>query len=260
MGVDADEGGRYFAADYEATQERERLRRLESMSDQSTIRAMETVGVGPGWHCLEVGAGGGSVARWLGGRVGPTGRVVAADLDPRFLDGLPALGIEVRRCDITRDEIEPDAYDLVHCRTMVLHMVDPPAVLSRMAAAVRPGGWLLSARTTRVPGCVEGDGAALRRAAADTRRRAGARGGRQYRHLQCGAGWKREVRVPDGDLPAGRRRHGLQRGRHRIGGGSGATRHDRPGIRLPLAGDGRGVGPQAGQCVWVTFQAGSGSG
>ena len=87
MVVDSDDGGRYFAADYEQSQERERLRRLEAMSDRTTIRALDTVGVGPGWHCLEVGAGGGSVARLLGERVGPTGRVVAADLDPRFLDG-----------------------------------------------------------------------------------------------------------------------------------------------------------------------------
>ncbi|MFV8244619.1 class I SAM-dependent methyltransferase [Mycolicibacterium peregrinum] len=143
MPIDADEGGRYFAADYETTQERERLQRLESMSDRTTIRALDTVGVGPGWHCLEVGAGGGSVARWLAERVGATGRVVAADLDPRFLDDLPALGIEVRRCDITRDEIEPDTYDLVHCRAMVMHMADPQAVLRRMVAAVRPGGWLV---------------------------------------------------------------------------------------------------------------------
>lgn len=143
MAIDADADGRYFAADYEATQERERLQRLEALGDPRTIRTFDTIGVGPGWRCLEVGAGGGSVARWLGGRVGPTGHVVAVDLDPRFLDDLPALGIEVRRCDITRDEIEPAAYDLVHCRVLMVHMADPPAVLRRMVAALRPGGWLV---------------------------------------------------------------------------------------------------------------------
>lgn len=143
MAIDADADGRYFAADYEATQERERLQRLEALGDPRTIRTFDTIGVGPGWRCLEVGAGGGSVARWLGGRVGLTGHVVAVDLDPRFLDDLPALGIEVRRCDITRDEIEPAAYDLVHCRVLMVHMADPPAVLRRMVAALRPGGWLV---------------------------------------------------------------------------------------------------------------------
>ncbi|SER16947.1 Methyltransferase domain-containing protein [Mycobacterium sp. 88mf] len=143
MPIDADEDGRYFAADYEATQERERLQRLEALGDPRTIRTFDTIAVGPGWRCLEVGAGGGSVARWLGSRVGPTGHVVAVDLDPRFLDDLPALGIEVRRCDITRDEIESAAYDLVHCRVLMVHMADPLAVLRRMVAALRPGGWLV---------------------------------------------------------------------------------------------------------------------
>ncbi|MGV0815753.1 methyltransferase domain-containing protein [Mycolicibacterium boenickei] len=143
MVVDSDDGGRYFAADYEQSQERERLRLLASIGDPRTIRTFDTIGVGPGWRCLEVGAGEGSVARWLGGRVGPTGHVVAVDLNPRFLDDLPALGIEVRRCDITCDEIEPAAYDLVHCRVLLVHMADPLAVLRRMTAALRPGGWLV---------------------------------------------------------------------------------------------------------------------
>ena len=33
-------------------------------------------------HCLEVGAGGGSIAHWLCQAVGPTGRVLATDIDP----------------------------------------------------------------------------------------------------------------------------------------------------------------------------------
>ena len=34
---------------------------------------------------LEIGAGGGSIARWLAERVGPTGSVLATDIDPRFI-------------------------------------------------------------------------------------------------------------------------------------------------------------------------------
>lgn len=143
MPVDADDGGQYFAADYELAQERERLQLLESIGDPRTIRTFDTIGVGTGWRCLEVGAGEGSIARWLGSRVGPAGHVVAADLDPRFLGDLPALGIEVRRCDITCDEIESDTCDLVHCRVLMVHMTDPLAVLRRMTAALRPGGWLV---------------------------------------------------------------------------------------------------------------------
>ena len=87
-----------------------------------------------------VGAGAGSVVRWLSERVGLAGRVVAADLDPRFLGDLRAPNVEVRRCDITQDDIEPASYDLVHTRALLMHMNDPADVLRRMAGALRPGG------------------------------------------------------------------------------------------------------------------------
>ena len=62
-----------------------RLTALAAMFDPGTIRHLESRGVGPGWHCLEVGGGAGSVAAWLATRVGPTGHVLVTDIDPRFL-------------------------------------------------------------------------------------------------------------------------------------------------------------------------------
>jgi SAM-dependent methyltransferase len=140
--TDATGDGGYFAADYETDEELARLRVLESLCDPWTIRFLDAVGVAPGWSCLEVGAGAGSVARWLAERVGPSGHVVATDLNPRFLDGLSASGIDVRRLDITADDIEPGRYDLVHSRALVLHLADPVGALRRMVAALRPGGRL----------------------------------------------------------------------------------------------------------------------
>ena len=45
--------------------ERERLASIEGGLDGSTIACLTTIGVGPGWRCLEVGAGAGSIAHWL---------------------------------------------------------------------------------------------------------------------------------------------------------------------------------------------------
>lgn len=143
MVSDAAKAGRYFAADAVDDEELARLTLLESVSDPTTFRRLEAVGTDAGWRCLEVGAGAGSVTRWLADRVGATGHVVAADLDPRFLADLAGPIVEVRRCDITSDEIEPGAYDLVHCRAVVMHMDDPLAVLQRLVTALRPGGWLV---------------------------------------------------------------------------------------------------------------------
>ena len=54
---------------------------LEGLWDESTIRYLSKIGVGAGWTCWEVGAGGGSIARWLAERVAPSGTVLATDLD-----------------------------------------------------------------------------------------------------------------------------------------------------------------------------------
>ena len=144
MTTDAAEGGRYFAADAEADEELARLKLLEAVCDPWTFRHLDGIGIRQGWRCLEVGAGAGSVVRWLSDRLGVAGRVVAADLDPRFLGDLRAPNVEVRRCDITQDDIEPASYDLVHCRALLAHMNDPADVLRRMVAALRPGGWLVA--------------------------------------------------------------------------------------------------------------------
>lgn len=121
----------------------ERLRLLEGLLDPVSTRRLEATGVARGWSCLEVGAGAGSLARWLSERVGPAGTVVATDIETRFLQGLEGPGLEVRRHDIATDPLERGAYDLVHCRTVLMWLAEPERALARMARAVRPGGWLV---------------------------------------------------------------------------------------------------------------------
>jgi ubiquinone/menaquinone biosynthesis C-methylase UbiE len=120
-----------------------RLRLLEARYDTQTFRRLSACGPLDGARCLEVGAGAGSVARWLAAQAGPAGRVVATDANPRFLADAGKAGVEVRRHDILADPLEPASHDLVHCRALLLHLADPQQALRNMAAAVRPGGWLL---------------------------------------------------------------------------------------------------------------------
>jgi SAM-dependent methyltransferase len=80
---------KYVFADNSEERERERLRQFEAWGDRYTTHRLESIGIPAGWRCLDVGAGSGSVATLLAHRVGPSGTVVAADIDLRFLTNLP---------------------------------------------------------------------------------------------------------------------------------------------------------------------------
>ena len=120
---------------------RERLDLLEACHDPSSRRRAAALGVGPGWRCLEAGAGGGSFARWLAERVGETGHVVAADLDVRLLED--AEGVEPWQMDLAKEELPRAEFDFVHTRLLLLHVPERDEVLAKLAAALRPGGVLL---------------------------------------------------------------------------------------------------------------------
>ena len=120
-----------------------RLALLERHLDPMTQRRIEMLGIRPGWRCLEVGGGGGSVARWLCGRVAPAGRVLATDINIRFLQEIEHPCLEAKLHDITSEDLPEGGFDLVHARWLLHHLPDPRQAIHRMAAAVRPGGWLL---------------------------------------------------------------------------------------------------------------------
>ena len=133
---------RYAFAD-ESDFERGRLAGLEAMLDPVTADVLARLGVGPGWRCVEVAAGAGSVARWLADRVGPTGHVVATDLNIRHLSAVTAPNIQVLHHDLLVEDCPGEPFDLLHARALVEHLPNPDKVIERLAGWVRPGGWLV---------------------------------------------------------------------------------------------------------------------
>jgi SAM-dependent methyltransferase len=117
---------------------------LEELFDPPTVERLEGVGLAAGWEVLEVGAGRGSIAAWLAGRVGPDGRVVATDLDTALLESRAAAGVEVLRHDVLADDFPPGSFDLVHCRAVLVHLGDPERALARMFAWLKPSGVLVA--------------------------------------------------------------------------------------------------------------------
>jgi len=119
---------------------------LARLFDATTRRVLEGTGLTAGWRCLEVGGGGGSVARWLAERVGPKGHVLCTDLDTRIIEaGRAAAGanLEVIRHDIAVDPLPAAAFDLIHARLVMIHVIERERVLERMVEALKPDGWLV---------------------------------------------------------------------------------------------------------------------
>jgi ubiquinone/menaquinone biosynthesis C-methylase UbiE len=123
--------------------ERDRLDSLTSLYDPGTLRLCERLGLAAGWHCLDAGAGTGSLAAALAERVGPAGRVTALDADTRFLAPLASERLSVVEADLTAADLPVGEFDLVHARLVLEHLPERDRVLAALAAAVRPGGWLL---------------------------------------------------------------------------------------------------------------------
>src|SRR3982751_1156180 len=96
-----------------------RFAALAAMFDPGTKRHLTSRGVAQGWNCLEVGGGGGSIAAWLAERVGPSGRVLVTDIDPRHLETLHLPNVEVRRHDILTAPLPAGAFDLIHVRLVL---------------------------------------------------------------------------------------------------------------------------------------------
>lgn len=132
-----------YPFDNAARQAGDRFAGLAALYDAVTRRHLDRLGIGAGWRCLEVGAGGGSVARYMHERVGPNGHVVATDINPQWLpDSLPA-GVELWRHDVGGDPLPERTFDLVHARAVLTFVPERRSATARMTAALKPGGWLL---------------------------------------------------------------------------------------------------------------------
>lgn len=131
--------------------EQQRLARMSALLDPFELSQITRLGARPGWKCLELGCGNGSISQALAKWVAPGGRVVASDIDTAFISGLQAPGLEIRRIDVLHDEIEEGLYDFVVARAMLHHVVPAHVALKRMIAALKPGGVVLSIEPDMLP-------------------------------------------------------------------------------------------------------------
>jgi len=115
----------------------------EAVYDPETYRLLYARGIDDGWRCLDVGGGGGSIAKWLCRRVGSSGRVVVTDLDITHLGHLDEANLEIERHDVLTDPIPERVFNLVHARLVLGTLTEPRAAIERLAASLRIGGSLV---------------------------------------------------------------------------------------------------------------------
>jgi precorrin-6B methylase 2 len=132
----------YIFSENQTDRELGRLRRIEAALDARSRDVIERAGVTAGWTCLEVGAGGGSVLRYIGERVGKEGHAVGVDKKTTYLKELTDSPYEVVEGDVL-DLNRPHAFDLVHARYVLIHNRTATEILRHLGKQLKPGGWLV---------------------------------------------------------------------------------------------------------------------
>jgi 2-polyprenyl-3-methyl-5-hydroxy-6-metoxy-1,4-benzoquinol methylase len=133
-----------YLLDHDWEQEPYRLALLEHHADPTSAARLRATGLGAGWRCLEVGAGRGSVARWMATQVGPSGHVTALDLDTSLLSGLDEPNVEVRCGDVLDMDLREASFDLIHTRLVLMHIPERRRAIERMVSLLAPGGWVVA--------------------------------------------------------------------------------------------------------------------
>ena len=126
------------------------LDRPEREAEEAPSKAIAALGIAPGAVVADVGAGSGYYTVRLAEVVGPTGRVVATDLQPGMLDlirakverqGLTNVTLVQGRAD---DPTLPTAsFDLIVLVDVYHELASPQIFVRKLREALKPGGRLV---------------------------------------------------------------------------------------------------------------------
>jgi SAM-dependent methyltransferase len=123
--------------------------------------ALDRLGLGEGWRCVDVGAGGGDVTVALAEMVGHGGRVYAVDCDPAARDAVARAAAPhsqvIALTQAGEDVLLPEAVDLAFCRFLLMHVHDPVVVLRRMGQITRPEGGVVAQEPITSAGRIGGE-------------------------------------------------------------------------------------------------------
>ena len=121
-------------------------------------RIAETVGLKPGMVVADIGAGTGFFTTMFADAVGPTGKVVAVDITPEFIELIRSRAreknlsnVQTVLCAEDSVNLPPDSIDVAFVCDTYHHFEYPRSTLRSIYEALRPGGELIIVDFDRVP-------------------------------------------------------------------------------------------------------------
>jgi ubiquinone/menaquinone biosynthesis C-methylase UbiE len=141
---------------------RDYLKKFESEKRENYAHRHEIVAaldLKPGMAVADVGAGTGFFSRLFAEKVGPTGKVYAVDIAPRFLEHIAAESRKQGHRHVVTilgsqdsTNLPRDSVDLVFLSDVYHHFENPDKTLASIHQALRPGGRLVVIEFDRVEG------------------------------------------------------------------------------------------------------------
>lgn len=127
-----------------------RLNVLHSLYSPAGREALLEAGLTTGMRVADFGCGPGTMTRMLASLVGPSGSITGIDLHAAQLeqarqicamDGLANTNFVA--ADACATGLPRNQFDLVYCRFLLLHLMDPSSCLQEMWGVLKPGGILV---------------------------------------------------------------------------------------------------------------------
>ncbi|MFA6455559.1 MAG: class I SAM-dependent methyltransferase [Bacteroidota bacterium] len=125
----------------------DRLQFQHSVWRSNTNAFFDRIGVGKGWHCLDVGAGPGFVSFELRDRVGETGSITALEPSTMFLEWFAEQvkqqqwkNVHVVNGTAEETGLPEQKYDLIFVRWVIAFVAQPEKFLTQLLSALKPNG------------------------------------------------------------------------------------------------------------------------
>ncbi|MFB3778133.1 MAG: class I SAM-dependent methyltransferase [Bryobacteraceae bacterium] len=119
-------------------------------SEDEVERLAQLVGVGPGMHVAEIGAGDGRMAVKVARLLAPAGRLYATEMENGQLSAIRTAAESANVSNVVVVQAREDSAglpetccDVIYMRRVHHHLSDPVAIHRTLSAALRPGGRLV---------------------------------------------------------------------------------------------------------------------